>query len=522
MSDNESEPRTDVPEDHLVLDPMPVFDDPAEETQTPESAVEDGDTGATTTAPARVSASEDASGKPTDAPAHAATGVPPEPLPDAGPTGDGTPVDTATSGETVDPSDTPGNPDDPSAQMWASVRNRAPAHPDDDRPGDAPVGTAEDGAPVEDGRPEDTPAITGEEVSLTTAEDTSEIVGEVDSSQLETGTIEPVPTATSRIPVIATTGTPSEQDATPPPPTTGPLEEGRADLPTQPPRDVLENRRTPAGATDPSPAADGTAEGPGIPVDAPPEPAALDETAVRRRSLVVPAAPVPDQAATETSWHPRSEDAPGSRAASTPGSLDDALFEGSTVVPVVPSRTAAHVWGLLLSVLLVPLAWFALADAGARMTLATDAPMVSGTLNFAALLELLGGLLAVIVLALLVARSSLGAHVTGALVTILGIPWVVAPGWTAHTVLPTMDRLNSWNAFGQNFAHHLQSSGYSGRLLLLGVVLLLAGMVSHHVRRRGRAEETLRSEVERVNPAGAHLTARARRAAARAQRDQGR
>ena len=518
MSDNESEPHTDVPEDHLVLDPMPVFDDPAEETQTPESTVEDGDTGAGADVPAPVSAPEDTSATP----AHAATDVPPEPLPDDGTTDDAATSDASTTGESVAPSDAPGNPDDPSAQMWASVRDRTLAHPDDDRPGGAPVATAQDGAPEEDEHPGETPAITGEEVSLTTAEDTSEIVGEVDSSQLETGTIEPVSTATSRIPVIATPGTPSEQDATPPPPTTEPLDEGRADLPSEPPRDVLENRRTPTGATDPAPDADGTAKAPGITVDAPPEPAALDETAVQRRSLVVPAAPVPDQATTETSWHPRSDDAPRSRAASTPASLDDALFEGSTVVPVVPSRTAAHVWGLLLSVLLVPLGWFALADAGARMTLATDAPMVSGTLNFAALLELLGGLLAAVVLALLVARSSLGAHVTGALVTVLGIPWVVAPGWTARTVLPTMDRLNSWNAFGQNLAHHLQSSGYSGRLLLLGVVLLLAGMVSHRVRRRGRAEEALRSEVERVNPTGAHLTARARRAAARAQRDQGR
>lgn len=569
MSDNESEPHTDVPEDHLVLDPMPVFADPVEENTAPDVATGAGDTaddeiddtaGVATGGPAHGTAEAFVSSDDPEEPAEdpstvedpadaavapaAEEGTPQAPEPgDAPKTGDAPTSeerpDTPSASDAppvpdaapalVAPSAHPGHAgdaDDPSAQMWASVRDRTPARADAD-PGEAPAGDgAEETADTADaeGTPRvAVPAITGEEVALTTEEDTSEIVGDVDSSQLETGTIEPVSTSTSRIPVIPTGGATLDHDVATPTTPAAPPTGSDTDLPPQPPRDVLENRHTAAAdaAAPATPPAGGT---PAVPADAvgtAPEPTALDETAVQRRSLVVPATPAPDQSTSETSWHPRSEDSPASHAATTPASLDDALFEGSTLVPVVPSRTAAHLWGLFLSLVLVPVAWFALADAGARMTLAKDAPMLTGTLNFAALLELLGGLLAVLVLALLAARSSLGAHVTGALVTVLGIPWVVAPGWTARTVLPTMDWLNAWNAFGQNIAHHLQASGYSGRLLLVGVVLLLVGALSHRVRRRGRAEESLRAEVERVNPAGAHLTARARRAAARSQRNPG-
>ena len=45
---------------------------------------------------------------------------------------------------------------------------------------------------------------------------------------------------------------------------------------------------------------------------------------------------------------------------------------------------------------------------------------------------------------------------------------------------------------------------------------MLVGALSHSVRRKGRAEEALRAEVERVNPTGAYFTARARRRAEKA------
>ncbi|MGO3795851.1 MAG: hypothetical protein ACTJGR_01855 [Pauljensenia sp.] len=242
----------------------------------------------------------------------------------------------------------------------------------------------------------------------------------------------------------------------------------------------------------------------------------LDQTRVHRRSFVSPQE-ASEEDPGEAQWRPRSStEEDGSHSATTPRSLDDALFEGATVVPEVPSRAGAHVWSLILTLLLVPLAWYLLADAGARMTLATDNPMTTGVLNPAALAELAGGIILVVLIAVLARHSSLGAHVIGIVVTVLGLPWVVAPGASARLVLPAMEWLDQWNAFGANLAHHVQSSGYSGRLLLAGVVLLLLGWTSHRVRRAGRDEEVLRAEVERVNPQGAHLTWRERRRAARA------
>lgn len=558
MSDNESEPQTDTPDDHLVLEPMPVFDAPAEDSGTPGSPSDDATTAASVEPGAdspvgdspraadRVDASEDVTPEETTAVAEPVTtqettgpdGAPEPTPPGDTPVGAGdSPVTSDTDASTPEPvaapgpttrdevtSGTPPRAEDPSTKMWASVRDRIPIHPSTETTPEATGPT-----PPE----EPAPAMTGEEVALTPTEDTAEIVGTMDSSLVETGTIEPVPTTTHRIPVIPASGSAPAGE----PVSSAPPQDGRDDLPSPPPRDVLENRRTSAAASttdEVTPEVPGsTAEtdilGDPAPTPAPQWEAAvpltagpLDATAVQRRSLVVPTSTTDEAGASETSWRPRPEETVGSGSAATPGSLDDALFEGSTVIPVVPSRTAAHLWGVLLSVILVPVTWFALADAGARMTLATNAPMTTGTLNFAALLELLGGLLAVAVLAFLALRSSLGAHITGILVTLIGIPWVVAPGWTARTVLPAMDRLSSWNTLGQNIAHHLQASGYSGGLLLMGVVLLLVGAVSHRVRRRGRADEALRAEVERVNPAGAHFTARERRAATRSTRDSGR
>lgn len=273
---------------------------------------------------------------------------------------------------------------------------------------------------------------------------------------------------------------------------------------------ILPAPTAPGGPTEP-----GAAAGPGAHGEGVGDGDDLDQTRVHRRSFVAPQEEAADQG--EAQWRPRSStEEDGAHSSSTPRSLDDALFEGATVVPEVPSRAAAHVWSLLLTLLLVPLAWYLLADAGARMTLATDNPMSTGILNPAALAELVGGVLVVVLIAVLARHSSLGAHVVGIVVTVLGLPWVVAPGASARLVLPAMDWLDQWNAFGANLAHHLQASGYSGRLLLVGIALLLLGWTSHRVRRSGRDEEALRAEVERVNPQGAHLTWRERRRAARA------
>ncbi|RRR28287.1 hypothetical protein EHS14_05770 [Schaalia georgiae] len=256
-------------------------------------------------------------------------------------------------------------------------------------------------------------------------------------------------------------------------------------------------------------------EGDSEPVRAEP---GIDETGViapTRRSLLSsaegadeeePPAPTPEKAE-EAEF----EESP--RAAS----LDDAIFEGTTVKAELPNRSRAHWVGLVAFAIGVPLAWFLAADAGARMTLADNAPMVTGTASFLALGELLGALAFSVLLIAFARQSSLGAWAVGGLFTLIGLPWVLVPGPTATAMFPVMSALQSSGAVGANLQHHLQASGYSGRLLLIGVVLIGLGYVSHTTRRIGRAEEARRAEVERVNPSGAHFTSRERRRAHRAE-----
>ena len=258
------------------------------------------------------------------------------------------------------------------------------------------------------------------------------------------------------------------------------------------------------------------------PEDLEPEPVrahpGIDETGViapTRRSLLSSveeaeeeARPAPEEA---------EEEAEEPEESVRPASLDDAIFEGTTVKAELPNRSRAHWMGLVAFAIGVPLAWFLAADAGARMTLADNAPMVTGTASFLALGELLGALAFSVLLIASARQSSLGAWAVGGLFTVIGLPWVLVPGPTATAMFPVMSALQSSGAVGANLQHHLQASGYSGRLLLIGVVLIGLGYVSHTTRRIGRAEEARRAEVERVNPSGAHFSSRERRRAHRAE-----
>lgn len=245
----------------------------------------------------------------------------------------------------------------------------------------------------------------------------------------------------------------------------------------------------------------------------------LDETSVQRRSLINPSVDL-DEPEPEASWRPREDIGEQAveelGASAAPHSLDDAIFDGASVQAEVPSRTGAHWASLFGYLLLAPLAWFLISDSGARLTLNDAGSVATG--NFAPLpfLELLGGILLVLFLFLLARKSSLGPWFVGVLTTLVGLPSLIVPGLTAEFLLPYLRMLSSSSTFGQNLSHHVQASAYSGRLLLAGFVLMGIGFLSHSVRRIGRNEELLRAEVERINPAGAHFTARARRRAAKA------
>ena len=198
-----------------------------------------------------------------------------------------------------------------------------------------------------------------------------------------------------------------------------------------------------------------------------------------------------------------------------PSSLDDELFSAAPEITEMPSRTGAHWLSFLLFLLLVPAGWYLAADAGARMTLADDAPIYSGVASIVALGEILGAIIISAILFATARRSSLGAWLMGIVTLIVGLPWLMAPGITEASVLSALTALTNTGSLGANLAHHLQASGYSGRFALLGIALIGLAYVSHSARRTGRAEEALRTSIEATNPAGAFYSKRARKKAAK-------
>ena len=111
----------------------------------------------------------------------------------------------------------------------------------------------------------------------------------------------------------------------------------------------------------------------------------LESTTIRRRAFV---APQEESPVTEAAWKPREDAAERSVPQDTPESLDDVLFEGASIVPEMPSRTGAHLFSFILGILALPITWYLVADAGARMTLPEGNPAATGVINWLAITEL--------------------------------------------------------------------------------------------------------------------------------------
>ena len=213
----------------------------------------------------------------------------------------------------------------------------------------------------------------------------------------------------------------------------------------------------------------------------------VESTQVRRRAFIAPAA---ESATTEASWKPREDSGERTVPQETPESLDDALFEGATVVPEMPSRAAAHWSSLALGVFALPITWYLIADAGARMTLPEGNPTATGVINWLAITEVAIAFVAVIALFEAFKRSSLGAWIGGLCFFAAGLPWVFAPGFTSAHTVSALHFLQNSSALGANLAHHLQASGYSGRLSSLELHCL----GSHPYRTRFVAVDAMKKQ----------------------------
>ncbi|MDO5049142.1 MAG: hypothetical protein Q4D87_04585 [Actinomycetaceae bacterium] len=219
----------------------------------------------------------------------------------------------------------------------------------------------------------------------------------------------------------------------------------------------------------------------------------LETTKVRRQSLLNPEEQPPTDGEATSSWHPR-------EAAQSQDDAEISLFDDATVVPEVPSRVGARVWSFFLTLIGLPAAWYLITDAAARLTLADGNPVATGMINPAALLELGGGAVVAIILILLTIRSSLGALIFGFLAAVAGGFFLAVPQRTADFMEPAYNWLTAFNDFGGNVAHHIQWTGYTGAMLIAGLMFFVFGLAAIFARRDGRREQDIRAQIERMAP----------------------
>lgn len=194
---------------------------------------------------------------------------------------------------------------------------------------------------------------------------------------------------------------------------------------------------------------------------------------------------------------------------------DSTVLAGATVLPTVPSRAGARWLSLLLILLFTPITWYLLSDASARLAFATGNPMDTGIINPAALLELGGGLVFIILIGVVASQSSLGLLVSGIVVTLVGLPFLVIPDLTAEAILRYLSGLRDLNDFGANVFAHLNLTGFTGVLVIAGLTMIVFAAALASVRRAGRRDEATRVMVAATNPGG--MNARwARKATSRA------
>ncbi|MFP7696420.1 hypothetical protein [Trueperella sp. LYQ143] len=211
-------------------------------------------------------------------------------------------------------------------------------------------------------------------------------------------------------------------------------------------------------------------------------------TSVMGGSLITPATPAGDETltpatTTDTAVAPvagNSEDeARRERWSKDPG-------EVSTDIPEEPKpRTWAHIGGFFLTLILIPIAWYLIADAGARLYTVPNNGWDQQVFQLWPFVELLGGVAVAAILWLTARRSSLGAQFFGLILAVAGSLALIMPKF-AHEVIAKIDHaIGSYNDFTGNVVYHLTNDLGSGRIAVFGFLLLFTGLVSHLARRRG-------------------------------------
>ena len=165
---------------------------------------------------------------------------------------------------------------------------------------------------------------------------------------------------------------------------------------------------------------------------------------------------------------------------------DDAiLLKGASALSAPSSRVETHWAGVLIAIVLFPLAWFLVHDGAATLTGGNPSAWPSAASPMGAL-EILGGTAACAAALFMISRSSLGAFVVGALSTVIGLPFILMPGVTKSILGPTVNRLQAHSDLGKALSTYVMDDGLSGRFILMGVLTIMVAVVGHVARRSGQ------------------------------------
>ena len=168
------------------------------------------------------------------------------------------------------------------------------------------------------------------------------------------------------------------------------------------------------------------------------------------------------------------------------GEDDDAiLLKGASALSAPSSRVETHWAGVLVAIVLFPLAWFLVHDGAATLTGGNPSAWPSAASPMGAL-EILGGTAACAAALFMISHSSLGAFVVGALSTVIGLPFILMPGVTKSILGPTVDRLQAHSDLGKALSTYVMDDGLSGRFILMGVLTIMVAVVGHLARRAGQ------------------------------------
>lgn len=235
----------------------------------------------------------------------------------------------------------------------------------------------------------------------------------------------------------------------------------------------------------------------------------LESTATRRSAFLNSQPTVAEEPAEEESapkWRVPSE-AEGEamvKADLRALTLEDAMLDGATVEPSVPSRVASHLWVLLLSILAIPTSWYLLSDVATRLRNPDLSPWLSGSgVNAGIITEMVFALVCLFLVVWAARFSSIGTFLMGLVATVAGAPFVFAPGMMKSAVTPMLKALQTaaegnhfYQALPANLAHHIEVTGSNGMLLATGIALLGLGFVSHGARRKGRRDYLIDEKVK--------------------------